>query len=341
MAVRLRRRRTLIVLAAFLILPPLGGYFYETYARARDTSRFPPVGRLVDIDRRHLHLLCLGEGAPVVVFEASGFGNSMSSRQARTRLARVTTVCGYDRMGVGWSDPGPTTISVGMLADDLRALQEKAPLAPPLVLVASSIGGVTAEMFARQYPARVAGLIMLDAATSEILPQAAQLIASTEIDLGCRVAKVSGRVGALRVLDPFGLRSAPEPDGTLAYSLMYRAQPWNMLCALVDGLPETVRQFDALSPLDSRIRVTGLSAESTDKLAPPGFDQWATLAKSSLDEGLRRISQRSSRGAWRMVPKSDHLIAESAPDAVVEAVTQMIAELRDAPRSPSSASRVH
>ena len=150
-------------------------------------------------------------------------------------------------------------------------------------------------MFARQYPARVAGLVMLDAATSEIVPQAAQMIESTEIDPRCRAIKVGGRIGALRLLDPFGLRRAPELDGALAYSLLYRAQPWNMLCAMVNGLPETERHFEAVSPLEPAIHITALSAQSPDKLAPPGFEQWATLAKSSLDEGLRRISKRSSR----------------------------------------------
>ena len=36
-------------------------------------------------------------------------------------------------LGGGWSDPGPTRISVGMLADDLRALTEAVPIDPPFM----------------------------------------------------------------------------------------------------------------------------------------------------------------------------------------------------------------
>ena len=51
---------------------------------------------------------------------------------------------------------GVTTIDG--TADNLGVLQDRAKLAGPFVLVASSIGGLTAEMFTRKYPERVASL---------------------------------------------------------------------------------------------------------------------------------------------------------------------------------------
>jgi hypothetical protein len=35
------------------------------------------------------------------------------------------------------------------------------------------------------------------------------------------------------------------------------------------------------------------------------------------------MAKRSDAGAWRMVPGSDHLIASSRPQAVIDAVVQM------------------
>jgi len=285
-----------------------------------------------------VHVLCAGTGAPTVVFESSGFGNSISSPQARTTLAALTKVCSYDRMGAGWSDPGPTTISVGMLANDLRSLTENGSIDLPLIMVASSIGGLTAELFAREHPDSVDGLVFLDAATSETLSRVAPTIESSHIGMACSAIGVAGRIGLLRLLDPFGVRgSAPSDAGTNA--LLYGAQPWETLCAMVRGLPDTRRQFEAADPLARSIPVTALSAEHTGKLAPPGFEAWAGPAKSALDYGLRALSTRSTHGAWRVVPGSDHLIAESAPQAVVDAVRDMIQRVRS--RDDRSASRVH
>jgi pimeloyl-ACP methyl ester carboxylesterase len=333
-----RRRFAFVAALACIFLLPLAGWWYEAHARARDRSAFEPAGRLVDIGRRKVHVLCAGTGAPTVVFESSGFGNSISSPEARTKLSELTKVCSYDRMGAGWSDPGPSRISVGLLANDLNSLTENGSIDPPLVVVASSIGGLTAELFAREHPESVDGLVFLDAATSEALPRVAPLIESSHIGLACPAIGVAGRIGLLRMLDPFGVRGSAQSDAR-SNALLYGAQPWETLCAMVRGLPDTRRQFEAVDPLARSIPVTALSAEHTGKLAPPGFEAWAGPAKAALDHGLRALSTRSTQGAWRVVPGSDHLIAESAPQAVVDAVREMIQ--RDRSRDDRSASRVH
>jgi pimeloyl-ACP methyl ester carboxylesterase len=337
---RTRRLRTFVVVLASALLLPLGGYLYESHARSRDAVLFPPVGDLVDVGNRKLHVLCIGAGSPTVVFESSGFGNSVSSRVARTRLSDATRVCSYDRMGVGWSDPGAARISAGMLADDLRTLSDRVPIDSPFVLVASSIGGLTAELFAREYPTRVGGLVLLDAATSEMFPRVLPMIESSRIGMACPAISAAGRIGLLRLVDPFGLRSSPQSD-PMSNAVMYRAQPWNTLCAMIHGLPETRQQFASAAALVRSIRVTALSAENTRNLAPPGFDQWAGPAKSALDQGLRTLSNRSTDGRWQIVPGSDHLIAESAPAAVIDAVLEMIQRDRAGRALAASVSRVH
>lgn len=338
MPLKRRRRFAFVAALACLLLLGLAGWWYDAHARARDRSAFQPAGRLVVVGRRKVHVLCTGTGAPTVVFESSGFGNSISSLEARSKLSELTTVCSYDRMGAGWSDPGPSQISVGLLADDLNSLTKNGSIDPPFVVVASSIGGLTAELFAREHPDSVDGLVFLDAATSDTLSRVAPMIESSPIGMACSAIGVAGRIGLLRLLDPFGVRGSAHAD-TRSNALLYGAQPWETLCAMVRGLPETRRQFDAVDPLARSIPVTALSAEHTGKLAPPGFEAWAGPAKSALDYGLRALSTRSTQGAWRVVPGSDHLIAESAPQAVVDAVRDMLQ--RDRSRDDRSVSRVH
>jgi hypothetical protein len=140
-------------LLAIIVFGPLLGWLYEQYAVRRDTRRFPPPGQFVRAEPvRRLHYVCSGSGGPLVLFEVSGFSNAMSFREARAGLAQRTRVCSYDRAGIGWSDRASSTIPVSMLAKDLGTLLDELSHAAPAVSVASSIGGLTVEFFARQHP---------------------------------------------------------------------------------------------------------------------------------------------------------------------------------------------
>jgi pimeloyl-ACP methyl ester carboxylesterase len=315
------------------ILLPLAGWLYERTAEARDARRFPPPGTLVDVGGRRLHLLCIGNGRPIVIFEASGFSNSASSTIARTAISQHTTVCSYDRAGSGWSDPAPTDVSAGSLAEDLRLMHERASLEPPFVIVASSIGGIVAEMFARRYPDRVSGLVFVDAANSEILAMAGSLVdAETQFGLraACAGVGVAGRVGIVRLADPFEFRRDPSRESDRSAALMYGAQPWRMLCGVVRGVPSSLGEFARTPVLKADIPVIALSAERSDGLVPSGLppslqnrpDLGAVIGHLRVTS--QRLAQASTRGSWRLVRDSGHLIASDQPQAVVDAVLELL-----------------
>jgi pimeloyl-ACP methyl ester carboxylesterase len=333
-----RGKIVLRVLAGAAILLPLSGWLYEQAAAARDARRFPPPGRLVDIGGRRLHLLCIGSGRPIVLFEASGFSNSASSSDARSSLARQTTVCSYDRAGVGWSDPGPATISIGELADDLRRLQDSAGLPSPLVIVTSSMGGWVSELFARRYPDRVAGLVFLDAGNSETLALADSLVDARtlfEVKTACVVLNSAGRVGLVRMADPFGFRLESSAAAERSAALMYGAQQWRALCAAVRGVAKSLDEFARAPALRADVPLVVLSAERSDNLLPPpgllpanlrGVEVARLLTR--LKETSQHLAQRSTRGSWRLVRDSGHLIASDRPAEVVAAVLELLNQVR-------------
>jgi pimeloyl-ACP methyl ester carboxylesterase len=123
-------KRLLVALLGLAVVLALGGALYQTVSVRREARRFPPPGTLVDVGGRRLHLQCAGEGSPIVIFESSGFGTSMSFEAVRADLTGRTRTCAYDRMGMGWSDAGPRDISAGVLADDLEHLIDRAGLRP-------------------------------------------------------------------------------------------------------------------------------------------------------------------------------------------------------------------
>ena len=342
---RRRSRRRLILRALLLLVVggPLIGWTYEQYAVRRDARRFPPPGQFVQVEPvRRLHYVCSGSGSPLVLFEVSGFSNSASFAAARSEIARHTRVCIYDRAGIGWSDRAPSRIPVSMLARDLGTLLDELSPGAPAVLVASSIGGLPIEFFARQHPERVAGLVFLDAGNSEAVRGAlTRNYIPMLATVGCSTVRAASAIALVRLFDPWNLRRDRTEQAARSAAVMYGAKPWLMLCAMVRAGEATVSEFDEAPPLRREIPITALSAATREEFLPPALAGWIQLRGSvdALRETHQRLAKGSAHGVWRVVPGSSHLIASSQPQAVVDAVADMISRspIPD-PRSPISAS---
>ena len=138
---------------------------------------------LVEINGgRRLWLECRGTGGPTVVLEA-GAGNDADSwdtvglSPGQTReavlpaVARFARVCAYHRPGTvgeanqrSRSDPAPMPRTAADIVADLHALLVAAKVPGPYVLVGHSFGGLTSRLYATTYPDEVVGLVLVDAA---------------------------------------------------------------------------------------------------------------------------------------------------------------------------------
>lgn len=319
------RRVMFASFAAAAVVLPLAGLIYEAYSDARAAQRYPPPGQLVDIGGRRLHLICIGEGRPVVMFVASSFGSSLSSVDARERISRRVQTCSFDRMGMGWSDEGPDSASPADLALELAVLQDRARLPQPFILVASSIGGLTAEAFAAQYSERVAGLVFLDAASSS-LAEAIGSWAGAAHAAACAAA-VAARFGVIRLIDPFGFDAEGTDAAARGSAITYGARPWGTICAMARGIVGDRKANHPAPKLPADVPLLVLSAEN-ERQTFPGFEWLATRRRDVRLAAHQALAKRSSRGSWRIVPKSSHLIASSQPDAVVEAIFTMLDEVK-------------
>jgi len=89
--------RVLLTIVCVLMALLLSGMLYQSWCVRREAARFPPPGRLVDIGGRRLHLLCIGQGEPTVIFEPGALQTSVSSELTRVEVGSQTRVCSYDR----------------------------------------------------------------------------------------------------------------------------------------------------------------------------------------------------------------------------------------------------
>lgn len=136
----------------------------------------------------------------------------------------------------------------------------------------------------------------------------------------------AGGIGLMRLFDPWKLRNESAGASARSAALMYGSKPWEMLCAMVRAGDETLREFAGAPPLAHNLQLTVLSAETREALLPPAMASWFDVrhAAAALRASHQRLARRSSRGTWRVVPGSDHLMASSQPRAVAEAVMEMI-----------------
>src|SRR5688572_29596412 len=118
--------------------------------------------RFVTINGSAQHILDLGQGKPVVVFVA-GFGNNLKTYdRVQQALSTQTRTISYDRAGLGKSALTVHDRSLDTLVYELNAILEQENIPGPYILVGHSSGGHIVRYFAHVYPAKVAGIVLID-----------------------------------------------------------------------------------------------------------------------------------------------------------------------------------
>ncbi|MGB5237906.1 MAG: alpha/beta hydrolase [Flavobacteriaceae bacterium] len=103
-----------------------------------------------------------GVGSPSVIFE-SGFEGGMETWAGIIdSVAMYTSVYAYDRAGYGRSNLKDPPHSIEELAQQLHTNLIARNIPPPYVLVGYSGGALFISMFARLYPDKVKGVLMID-----------------------------------------------------------------------------------------------------------------------------------------------------------------------------------
>jgi len=114
------------------------------------------------IGGRSLYLECSGSGSPTIVMDA-GIGNTHATWQGvAPAVSKLARTCTYDRANLGSSDSAPKPRSSAEVVADLHALLKAVAIAPPYLLVGHSFGGISARLFASDYPGEVAGIVLVD-----------------------------------------------------------------------------------------------------------------------------------------------------------------------------------
>ena len=123
-----------------------------------------------DVGGHGLYLRCTGHGHPIVVMDAALGTDSGTWAEVEPAVARYTRVCVYDRPGVGRSEAGSGVTTCARMVAELRTLLHVAGEEGPYVLVGHSLGGLNAQLFAREDGGEsVAGVVFVDATPAQFI----------------------------------------------------------------------------------------------------------------------------------------------------------------------------
>jgi len=335
-----------LVLVALAFL----GALFQGVATALDSRRFPPPGQLVDLGGHKLHLRCYGEGSPTLLFEAGAGGSSLDWAAVEPLIAGLTRTCLYDRAGLGWSEPAPnrSAPTSGRVAEQLHLLLERAGEKGPFVLVAHSLGGLHAQVFAGAYPELVAGLVLVDPTRSDPIGPARGIMTAAEVAavegviargnaLIATMGKVQAwlyRLGIARLMALAGTGTTarlaaqvPEPMRGAYRAVNLRTQVPVTALREIQGTATSAEEAARVGSLGETPVALLRPVQEPGGGAPEGFSP-ELAAKMSAYADQEEVLDRSANGRLIAVPGSGHYIQLDQPSAVAEAIRGVLGVAR-------------
>jgi len=295
----------------------LSGAIYESVAETADMRAYPPPGQMVDVGGYRLHINCVGAGSPTVVIDA-GWGDwSANWSWVQPEVAKTTRVCTYDRAGMGYSDAGPLPRNAGQFAKELHTLLHQANIPGRYVLVGHSLGGLPVRVFAHEYAAEVAGVVLIESMSPAQFPQSPTNPTPQTASQSSRfsIPFLFARIGLVRLFaGPLGFTPTLPPEAQnafTAFSVTARSiQAWEDEGA---GMLESGAQARAVRTFGD-LPLIVLSR---------GLDQ-----KPDWQAMQAELLQLSSNSRQLIAEKSGHNIEIDQPEAAVAAIVKIVEQLR-------------
>jgi len=306
-----------------LIMVLIGGTWVAGYfAKSRLAQQFPPPGQLVDVGGYRMHLYCLGQGQPTVVFDAGVNEFSVQWLAIQEALAKDLRACAYDRAGFGWSEASPHPRSSETMVRELHTLLDKAGIRGPLVLVGHSFGGLNMRLYAVRHPQEVAGLVQVDAAHEELSQGVPALQRAPQ--------EVAGQFRALSWLETFGvLALSPEdiPDRGLKGAALSR---YRAILATTHYFDTAAAESAAIESSYAAVRQLGIRSLGNVPLVvlsrglpdplPNASDAENRDYEQRWQDMQARLVQLSPRGRQVVAARSQHYIHLTEPQLVIDAI---------------------
>ncbi len=277
---------------------------------------------------RTLRWLEAGAGSTSVICESAlGEPGSLAYAAIMPAIAAQARIISYDRAGLGASDPAlPLTLD-GQIGD-LVVLMASASDGP-CVLVGHSWGGLLVLLAASQRPDLVAGLVLIDPADEVYWASLPPEIHQQNTDLGNDVLARHAR-GELAPLIRDTFRDyavSLTPENYLnelildAYVSCYRLKSQaTMVLAESDLFIGSIAEISGIRSACSLPDVPMVVLSATTGTAKHIRDKWTGVHAE--------LAASVPGGTHRVLPDTGHAINQERPEAIADAISQVLADVR-------------
>lgn len=328
-------RRRAVALFVVLLFLPVGSFLivrgFLGAANSWLEREYPPPGQMIAVGDHRLHLYCQGTGAPTVVIETGLGVDWVAWAPVVLNLAQSIEACVYDRAGYGWSEPGPMPRSAAQSATELHDLLAASGHTAPVVLVAHSFGGHIARIYATQYPAQLAGVVLVDPVERDPdeIPAAPAKPMRSPWSVGGLVDRLPPlgfeRVKRLRR----GEASLPPGIQKLPAAFRQRA----VVAASLDQLAAEQSELESARASQVQASAAVFPRNVPLTVVTPVYSQFsrngpATPVSMDQRERLRKLAAASAFGTQVFAAESGHMVHIDQPDLLVTVVREMLSRVR-------------
>jgi pimeloyl-ACP methyl ester carboxylesterase len=307
-----------------------------------EDPRFLPYtapAQLIDIGGRRLNVVCMGDGRPTVVLMAGLSSWSVVWYKTQAVIAKRTRVCSFDRAARGFSDPPSHPQVLSDAVDDLHAALNAGTIPGPYVLVGHSLGGIEARVFTERWPSEVVGMVLVDTspagegfidATQPGTADQTGLESFLAHELECSSLAAHGRLvlgsSELKDCSPTVPAGAPAALMKLVPGF-YNAEYYLSKVSLMSSV--YTHRYDSADHLRlGSLPLVVLSPEDSWSDGTPAGDQFSRAYSKKWIAMHEALAHLSSRGVHRYIPGSGHGIQLDKPQAVIDAVESVLAQLQ-------------
>lgn len=299
-------------------------------------------GEIVDVHGRAVHVVEMGKGSPTVWLENGWLGTTLGWQPFQELLAAHTRVCAYDRAGIAWSDPKDTCRTAENEAEEFAALLDARGEDDPVIVLAWSGGGPVAQIFAADHPKRVAGLILMDAIPPGYDLWATQTYPSRyphEMQDKLEVVRYFAQQATKGTLRERDIAGWITPSTAARYGARYKKLLLNnpnfwwtyyWQNQYVVASSAQVQSRGSLGDLPLRVIVATAEERGDDAYQRSLGEMWRAMQYPQA-----RLSSRSL-----VLPiAAGHAVFRGQPQAVIDVVLDLIADIRQAADSLPPAAR--
>lgn len=160
------RNILLIVTAIFFIW-----IIFNQIMIAYERNKYPPLGQLVEVNGKKMHVYTKGEGENTIVL-LSGAGTAAPALDyvpLMNEMAKNNRVVVVETFGYGWSDTTNKERTVENIVEEIRDALNKANIEGPYILMPHSVSGIYSMYYANKYPDEIKAIIGIDCTLPQVV----------------------------------------------------------------------------------------------------------------------------------------------------------------------------